>query len=59
MAVTDYTQLDDGDLFDRLRAEYGQLPTTKDRDERYEIWQEIKRLDAEIQRRWPPLAVQP
>jgi hypothetical protein len=57
--MTDYEQLGDSELFDRLRAEHGKLPTTKDRDERYEVWQEINRLAAEIERRWPPLAVQP
>jgi hypothetical protein len=53
--MTDYGQLGDGELFDRLRAEHGKLPTTKDPDERHEIWQEINRLDAELQRRYPPI----
>jgi hypothetical protein len=57
--MTDYQQLDPAELFDRLRAEHEKLPTTTDRDERHEVWQEINRLTAEIERRWPPLAVQP
>lgn len=57
--MPDYEQLADGDLFGRLKVEYEKLPTTKDRDERHKVWQEIIRLTAEIERRWPPLTVQP